>query len=65
MTCTNTGFQNQFIPHRVLMLDRGLLVADLPPAELLDSPRFAEVFGVEPDGAGWTLRPSADPQSSR
>jgi iron complex transport system ATP-binding protein len=50
---------------RVWMLDQGRLVADLPPAELLASPNFAEVFGVEPDGAGWKLRPEADPRSSR
>jgi iron complex transport system ATP-binding protein len=49
---------------RVWMLDRGRLVADLPPAELLASPDFAEVFGVEPDGTGWALRPAADPRSS-
>ena len=49
---------------RVWMLDRGRLVADLPPAELLASPDFAAVFGVEPDGAGWALRPLADPRSS-
>jgi iron complex transport system ATP-binding protein len=50
---------------RVWMLDHGRLVADLPPAELLASLDFAEVFGVEPEGRGWALRPEADPRSSR
>lgn len=50
---------------RVLMLEDGRLVADLPPTDLLASANFAEVFGVEPDGAGWSLRPPAGPQSSR
>lgn len=49
---------------RVWMLHRGKLVADATPVELLASSRFAEVFGVEPDGASWTLSPSADRQSS-
>lgn len=49
---------------RVWMLDGGRLVADVPPSELLASPRFAEVFEIEPDGAGWTLSPSADRRSS-
>jgi iron complex transport system ATP-binding protein len=49
---------------RVWMLDKGQLVADLPPAALLASPLFGKVFEVEPDGAGWALRPSADRQSS-
>ncbi|UUR08601.1 ABC transporter ATP-binding protein [Sphingomonas glaciei] len=50
---------------RVWMLDRGQMVADVTPGELFALPRFAEVFEVEPDGAGWTLSPSADRRSSR
>lgn len=48
---------------RVWMLDQGSLVADLPPDELLQSSDFRRVFEVEPDGSGWALRTSADPQS--
>jgi iron complex transport system ATP-binding protein len=42
---------------RVWMLNGGRLIADLPPRDLLASGDFANVFGVEPDGAGWALRP--------
>lgn len=49
---------------RVLMLDAGRLVADLPPQALLPSEDFARVFEVEADGSGWALSPSADPRSS-
>lgn len=49
---------------RVWMLDRGRLVADQTPEELLASPHFASVFEVEPVSTGWTLRPSADRRSS-
>ncbi|GLR48784.1 ATP-binding cassette domain-containing protein [Sphingomonas astaxanthinifaciens] len=50
---------------RVLMLAEGQLVADGTPADVLGSARFGEVFGVEPAGTGWKLRPSEDPRSSR
>lgn len=49
---------------RVLLMDRGHLVADLTPLELLTSPAFATAFDVEPDGTGWKLRPAADRRSS-
>ncbi|NJC06283.1 iron complex transport system ATP-binding protein [Sphingomonas kaistensis] len=49
---------------RVWMLDAGRLVSEETPGDLLASPRFAEVFEVEPDGTGWTLNPSADRRSS-
>ena len=49
---------------RVWMLDHGRLVAELPPAELMASPLFGEVFGVARVGSGWMLNPSADRRSS-
>jgi iron complex transport system ATP-binding protein len=49
---------------RVWLLDSGRLVADLPPADLLASPLFEQVFGVEPTATGWALSPSADRRSS-
>lgn len=48
---------------RVWMLDRGRLVADMKAEQLLASPTFRDIFEVEPEGPGWRLRPSADPQS--
>jgi iron complex transport system ATP-binding protein len=48
---------------RVWMLNRGHLIADKPPGELLASPDFASVFDVEPAATGWALRPSANPRS--
>lgn len=49
---------------RVLLMDGGALRFDGAPATLLGSARFGEVFGVEPDAAGWRLRPREDPRSS-
>jgi iron complex transport system ATP-binding protein len=41
------GFAAHFFP-RVVVLDRGRLVADGPPAEALSPERIREVFGVDP-----------------
>jgi iron complex transport system ATP-binding protein len=49
---------------RVWLLEGGRLVADLPPVDLLASPLFEQVFGVEPTETGWALSPSADRRSS-
>ncbi|WP_300974646.1 ABC transporter ATP-binding protein [Sphingomonas sp. LHG3406-1] len=50
---------------RVLLIDKGKVHADAAPGDLLASDAFARSFGIEADGAGWKLRPSADPRSSR
>lgn len=49
---------------RVLVMDKGQLQFDGTPAKLRDSELFGEIFGLEPAGAGWKLRPSADRRSS-
>ena len=41
------GLAAHFFP-RVLVLDRGRLVADGPPAEAFDAERIRDVFGVDP-----------------
>jgi iron complex transport system ATP-binding protein len=38
---------------RVWLLDRGALVADGSPDNVLDAARLAAVFGVVRDGQGW------------
>jgi len=39
---------------RILVIDRGCLAADAPPAEIVESGIIARVFGVERDAiAGW------------
>ena len=43
----DVGLAAHFFP-RVLVLDRGRLVADGPPAEALDADRIRDVFGVDP-----------------
>jgi iron complex transport system ATP-binding protein len=50
---------------RVIVMDRGAMRFDGSPAEFAASPTLGDVFGVEPDGAGWKLSLSADPRSSR
>ena len=49
---------------RVLLVDRGRVRADLPPAAMISSPELSRAFRIERGSAGWQLRPSADPQSS-
>jgi iron complex transport system ATP-binding protein len=43
----DVGLAAHFFP-RVVVLDRGRLVADGPPAEALDKERIRDVFGVDP-----------------
>jgi iron complex transport system ATP-binding protein len=50
---------------RVIVMDRGAMRFDGSPAEFAASPTLGDVFGVEPDGAGWKLSLSAGPRSSR
>jgi iron complex transport system ATP-binding protein len=55
---------------RVIAFDRAILVAggeiraDLPPEEMLGSGVLADAFRIERKEKGWTVRPTADPQSS-
>lgn len=49
---------------RVLVLDRGKVVADLPAGAALDSPVVAAAFGVTRAGNGWRISPSAGRRSS-
>jgi iron complex transport system ATP-binding protein len=49
---------------RVLLLEGGALRFDGEPDALMRSALLAEVFGVEPDGAGWKLSPWAGRRSS-
>ena len=49
---------------RVILMDGGSLVADMPPTEMLDSPALAHAFRIERSASGWAVRRSAGPQSS-
>lgn len=49
---------------RVILMDGGSLVADMPPTEMLDSPALADAFRIERSASGWAVRRSAGPQSS-
>ena len=49
---------------RAILMDGGSLTADLPPAEMLDSPDLADAFRIERSASGWAVRRSAGPQSS-
>ena len=49
---------------RVLLVTGGVVVGDGAPADVLASDAFGVAFRIEPDGAGWGIRPE-DPQSLR
>lgn len=55
---------------RVTAFDRALLIAggeiraDLSPEEMLGSAELFDAFRIEQSGAGWQVRPLADPRSS-
>lgn len=49
---------------RVILMDRGQLVEDGLPDQLLASPQLREAFRIEPDCTGWRIRPPADRRSS-
>jgi len=49
---------------RVLLVNGGELVADLPPSEMTASRQFASAFRLERSLAGWQISRSADPRSS-
>jgi len=53
-------------PDRLLVMDKGGLVADGEPAAILDSETISRVFGIERVSGRWrpTVSPSADPRSS-
>jgi iron complex transport system ATP-binding protein len=48
---------------RVLLVNQARIIADGPPAEILDSKELTEAFRVERDSSGWRFRPPVDPQS--
>jgi iron complex transport system ATP-binding protein len=50
---------------RLMVMDRGRIVADGPPADVERSDVLSQVFGVAWTGGEWRLSPSADRQSSR
>lgn len=50
---------------RALLMDHGSIVADRPPAELLESEELGAAFGIERRGDGWKIRRSEDPRSSQ
>ncbi|WP_309601439.1 ABC transporter ATP-binding protein [Sphingomonas sp.] len=49
---------------RVLLVTGGVVVGDGTPADVLASDAFGAAFRIEPDGAGWAIRP-VDRQSLR
>ena len=49
---------------RVLLVSGGVVVGDDEPQVVLASEAFSTAFRIQPDGAGWAIRP-ADPRSLR
>jgi iron complex transport system ATP-binding protein len=50
---------------RMLVMEKGRIVADGPPDPILDGAAIGEVFGVRRDGRGWSLlSPTEDRRSS-
>jgi iron complex transport system ATP-binding protein len=51
---------------RIILMNEGRIVADGPPAELIDGPHVRAVFGIEKSGGLWRpLITPAGPRSSR
>ncbi|HEU4695375.1 MAG TPA: ABC transporter ATP-binding protein [Sphingomicrobium sp.] len=50
---------------RALLMSKGRLEADLPPAEMLDSRELADAFRIERREAGWAVSRTAGRRSSR
>ena len=54
---------------RLLVMNKGRIEAQGPPAEIIAGPVIPRIFGIEPGEAGWQLAKSdsttADPQPSR
>lgn len=51
---------------RIILMNEGRIVAEGPPAELIDGAHVRAVFGIEKAGGLWRpLRPPEDPRSSR
>jgi len=50
---------------RVLLVDKGEICADLPPADMISAPQLCHAFRIERVSDRWQVRPSADPQSLR
>jgi iron complex transport system ATP-binding protein len=49
---------------RVLLVDRGRIVKDSAPQEMLRSKALKDALGIEPEGTGWRISPSAGRRSS-
>lgn len=50
---------------RVLLVNKGAVIADGSPAAVLASSEFGTAFRVQVGDGGWTITPRADRQSSR
>jgi iron complex transport system ATP-binding protein len=49
---------------RALLIDRGRLIADLPPKEMLECEAFAKAYRIERRNSDWRVRPPEDRRSS-
>ncbi|MEO6359380.1 MAG: ABC transporter ATP-binding protein [Sphingomicrobium sp.] len=50
---------------RVLLVDKGRILADGPPADIIGGEMLSKTFGVQRHEGRWRIRPSADPRSLR
>jgi iron complex transport system ATP-binding protein len=50
---------------RALLVDGGQIVADDQPQAMIERLEFGNAFRIARSGAGWAIKPLADPRSSR